>query len=262
MKLGLKDCIIDKTKHKTIEEQREFYAKSMREMAHGDDDANRWELYGKTSSRLVEAHKQGDIHQRDVSWSPTKQMRTAIDSELSVKEIFSSLVSNFDDNKISLSRAVAKTDTGSKALKIAAGEISYPFIEIGQGFATALQYRVVACPWPLSRRDYFILQDYVLRDQGEDQAAPWLYTINNDVNHPYFAPRNGFVRGSVRNQGLVCEPKVRSAAADADNGGNATKLTWLVNVDLGGSLPSAFATRIMEMMSRSWKEQRSNSQPT
>ena len=84
----------------------------------------------------------------------------------------------------------------------------YPFVAVAveSGWATALQYRIVPCPWPLSSRDYFIVQDYVLQDQGDEKDGTWFFTINHNVEHPYFAPRKGFVRLHVKNQGLVGEP--------------------------------------------------------
>ena len=67
-------------------------------------------------------------------------------------------------------------------------------------------------------------------------------TYNHDVGHPYFCPsRVGFIRSSIKNQGLV---GVRTGTNEQSNG-KATRLTWLVSLDLGGSIPSAFSNFLM-----------------
>ena len=83
-------------------------------------------------------------------------------------------------------------------------------------------------PRPITDRDIFIVQDYVLVDEGK-----WFYTYNHDIDHPYFAPREGYVRANVRYQGLLGEP----------NGSNTLRLTWLLNMDFGGLGSSLEVTR-------------------
>ena len=61
------------------------------------------------------------------------------------------------------------------------------------------------------------------------------YTYNHDIDHPYFARRPGFVRGNVKYQGLV--------GTLGDEG--KTRLTWLVNMDPGGMVPSAFVNGLL-----------------
>ena len=58
--------------------------------------------------------------------------------------------------------------------------------------------------WPLSNRDFFIVQDYVLK-------ADWFFTYNHEISHPYFRPREseGYVRfvswaEAVERDELVC----------------------------------------------------------
>ena len=51
-------------------------------------------------------------------------------------------------------------------------------------------------------------------------AFPSAFTYNHDLDHPYFAPRTGFVRTHVKYQGLV---------GISEEVGK-TRLTWLVNV--------------------------------
>ena len=84
----------------------------------------------------------------------------------------------------------------------------------------------------------FIVQDYVRVPGGNgggtsDQGH--YYSYNHDIDHPYFAHRPGFVRMKVKNQGLV-----------ATLGGEGkTRLTWLVNMDFGGMVPSAFVKGLL-----------------
>lgn len=59
------------------------------------------------------------------------------------------------------------------------------------------------CPWPLSPRDSFIVQDFLLRAQDGTEGK-FIVTYNHDIEHVnFFAPREGFVRMKVQNQGLV-----------------------------------------------------------
>ena len=86
---------------------------------------------------------------------------------------------------------------------------------------------------PLTDRDVFIVQDYVRvtnRNDGGTSDETWFYTYNHDVDHPYFAPRSGFVRAKVKYQGMV------GVLGD----GGKTRLTWLVNMDFGGAVPTSF----------------------
>ena len=85
----------------------------------------------------------------------------------------------------------------------------------------------LTCHRPLSKRDLFIVQDYVLVDGKTEQ---WLYTYNHTLNHPYFAPRTGLVRMNFKYQGMVGVVEKRGT----------TRLTWLVNMDFGGMVPSSF----------------------
>ena len=59
--------------------------------------------------------------------------------------------------------------------------------------------------------------------------------LHNYLDHPYFAPRSGFVRAKIKYQGLV--------ATLRDEG--KTWLTWLANMDTGGMVPSAFTNGLL-----------------
>ena len=91
---------------------------------------------------------------------------------------------------------------------------------------------------PLTVRDYIIVQDFVRvlgGAEGNDFGHNWFFTYNHDFEHPYFAPRPGFVRSSVKYQGMV--------GVLGDNG--KMRLTWLVNFDFGGLLPSSFMVGVL-----------------
>ena len=101
----------------------------------------------------------------------------------------------------------------------------------------------------------FIVQDYLLVDQGTD--GPSCVTYNHDIVHvrslvhfdlfpmlaltllpilsiqPAVKERDGFTRMSIKMQGAVA---VRMNAA---GGTTKTRLTWLVNAEMNGIIPAA-----------------------
>ena len=64
-----------------------------------------------------------------------------------------------------------------------------------------------------------------------NNGSTWFYTYNHDVPQPYFATRDGFVRASIKFQGLV---------GLASRQRKHTTLTWLANINFGGFVPPAF----------------------
>ena len=68
-----------------------------------------------------------------------------------------------------------------------------------------------------------------------NERGQCFFTYNHDLEHPYFAPRPEFVRGSVKYQGMV------GVVGD----GGKTRLTWLVNVDWGGLIPTSFLDEVL-----------------
>ncbi len=92
---------------------------------------------------------------------------------------------------------------------------------------------------PLTNRHFSVVQDYVRvsggNGGGTSDRGHHFYTYNHDIDHPYFAHRPGFVRMKVKNQGLV--------GTLGDEG--KTRLTWLVNTDPGGMIPSAFMNGLL-----------------
>ena len=90
----------------------------------------------------------------------------------------------------------------------------------------------------MTERDIFIVQDYVRvtsDNVGGTSDETWFYVYNHDVDHHYFAPRSGFVRAKIKYQGLV------GVLGD----GGKTRLTWLVNMDFGGAVPSSFTNAMI-----------------
>ena len=83
----------------------------------------------------------------------------------------------------------------------------------------------------------FYVQDYVRvtgSDDG-DASGSFFYTYNESIEHPYFVSRPGFVRFKMKYQGMV----------GVMGGGGKTRLTWFVNMDFGGLLPSAFTNGLL-----------------
>ena len=78
------------------------------------------------------------------------------------------------------------------------------------------------------------VQDYVRVTCSNDGNASgrWFYSYNQSFDHSYFASRPGFVRLEMKYQGMV------GVLGDEDK----TRLTWLVNMDFGGLVPSSFTT--------------------
>ena len=85
---------------------------------------------------------------------------------------------------------------------------------------------------PLANRDMVFVQDY-LRVAGS--YSKYFYTYNHSIDHPFFASRLGFVRANVQYQGMV------GAVGD----GGKTRVTWLVNMDFGGLVPSSFVAGLL-----------------
>ena len=85
----------------------------------------------------------------------------------------------------------------------------------------------------------FVVKDYVRvpggKGGGTSDRGHHFYTYNHDIDHPHFAHRPGFVRGNLRYQGMV--------GTLGDDG--KTRLTWLVNMDPGGMVPSAFVNGLL-----------------
>ena len=148
--LALGDCIIDKSRHKSIEEQRIYFATSMREMASDGSQGhnNGWERFGQTSAD-AESGTKIDIYSRTVEWSPSKQLRSAAETELGVELLYGDIVNGFVMNTGERSVASAAKYSNSQQVRKALSGYHLPFIARGDSWCTALQYRVMQFPWPL-----------------------------------------------------------------------------------------------------------------
>ena len=146
--LQLVDCILDKAKHNTIDEQRYFYEKRMTEMAReGKDDEDGWEFYRKTFAEGVCDEDQLDIYSRKVPWSKTRQLRTRNESDNAVAEIYASLIEHWVTNSNSLYTKVAKHVLGTSSTEVnmhqtAVRDAYLVFAERRTASATALTYRI------------------------------------------------------------------------------------------------------------------------
>ena len=180
-----------------------------------------------------------DIHHRSVQWSPAKQLRSVIETSASVDDVFDFLIGEF--------RGVFDSDEGPESDVLSASHshmrskvkstmdqqlLRYVYHRLEQDALATIQYRTLPVPWPLTSRDFFVVQDYirVTGSNHEGTQTNWFFTYNHDLQHPYFAPRRGFVRAHVKYQGMVGVSAQRCR----------TRLTWLVNMDFGGFIPSSF----------------------
>lgn len=103
--------------------------------------------------------------------------------------------------------------------------------------SASVQLTLIPSTRPLANRDMFCVQDYVRMRSGTDEDAlyPWFFTYNHDHDPLYIAERPGFVRMKMKYQGMV------GVLGDAGK----TRLTWLVNMDFGGIIPSSFANGLL-----------------
>ena len=152
----IEDCIIDKDKHATMEEQRKHYSKLMRSMARsGDDEDDGWAEYGKTIQDGVPSEKQLDIYAKDVEWSHAPQLRTVVDTDLTVEEVWIGAAEyrrgSFKDFRIR--EDVNKSSGGQRRDTyqiVSSGDNSvYLFSQIAEDTSSisALYYRILHFPW-------------------------------------------------------------------------------------------------------------------
>ena len=152
--LTIEDCLVDRTKHATIAEQRKYYAERMREMAHeGHDEEDGWEFFARTTGGGLEEDKQLDIYHRVVEWSPVKQLRTVVESEIDVDDFFGYLINGIDNDFSQSERSVVKKIAiSSKALERSAREtisgLRTVFRSDGPGRSCCrMMFRHMPFPW-------------------------------------------------------------------------------------------------------------------
>ena len=83
-----------------------------------------------------------DVWQRDVPWSPVKQLRTVVETDNSVDDVFAYLLDSFDS-------AVTGKYYRSESMKAASGAHSrfQLFMVTNANAATRVEYREIGLPW-------------------------------------------------------------------------------------------------------------------
>ena len=84
--------------------------------------------------------------QRDVPWSSVKQLRTVLETEYSVDDIFDAMVDIFGSMKLS-NKLQKDAQAKSEKAKEAYGFHQYAFLVTDQNTGTTLLYRAVPLPW-------------------------------------------------------------------------------------------------------------------
>ena len=207
----------------------------------GRDKEDGWSFLSKTNVNIHD-EMQLDIYERKVEWSKVNQLRSVVETEFSCMEVFGHLLATFGKEAFTkevrrrIPAAQAKMLHHSTSLNV------HVFSNISEIGLTALFVRDVPFPWPLSQRYIFVVQDYIVVQ--DDNRSPWFLTYNHDAEHPYFQQRKGYIRCSVKLQGLVGVPIINPisdpASSSLSSKKKITKLTWLVNMDGGGLVPSSF----------------------
>ena len=181
---------------------------------------------GKTDATGVAREAQLDVYERTVHWSSVKQMRSVVECDFSTDEVFEHLISGVAGSGINAIQRLARKTGSESQRKGGSGRVLYPYSNVDKDVATCLRYAEVPFPWPFEPRDSYVVQDYVrFRSRGDSSS---FVTYNHDVEHTYFKKRRGFVRAQVKYQGVVGESVH-----------GKTRLTWLLNIDFRGLVPTA-----------------------
>lgn len=239
--LSPRDCLVAEFKDgKTLDEQRSYFVEKLTEMAReGHDEEDGWKYKGKTNARGVEVEDQLDVYERKVEWSAVKQMRTVLEtSEFSCDEVFDFLRDQY--STVSIVRFQGQMASADERKAVAGGFEGYPFVLVSKDNVLGLFYKELPLPWPFEPRYWFIVQEYQ-RLQSKNGSS-WFVCYNHDVEHEYFSNREGFQRMSIKFQGLVGMPRGPKNDSSGGGGGGAgatTRLTWLMNVNFGGLVPTA-----------------------
>ena len=175
------DCIVDKVKFKTLEEQREHFSQRMREMAHlgvvkeaksnvgargkgivaisGPTSTQRnrkkmWTFLCKTNAKALAEGDQIDVYQRSVDWSPTKQLRSVIDTKLPIADIWARvcrdrmvIAKGVNKDRDGLDEIAKRYGASSKISAMVGSSSLYPFITVTKSDSIALMYRKINMPW-------------------------------------------------------------------------------------------------------------------
>ena len=88
-----------------------------------------------------------DVWHRNVPWSRTKQLRTVVETELSVDDIFDCWLSEFEANNNSFYERIKRHARSTNLRKVAAASQAYAFILNTHNTSTCLLYRYINLPW-------------------------------------------------------------------------------------------------------------------
>ena len=78
-------------------------------------------------------------------WSQAKQLRTVVETELSVDDVFDYLL--FSLASTAFQESIKRHGKSKKIKQIAAGSEAYPFVVKEENTATSLLYRQIPLPW-------------------------------------------------------------------------------------------------------------------
>ena len=137
VELGIEDCIIDSGRFPNIEGQRFYFQAEMSHMARGGhDEDDGWLVYGKTQTKDISPEQQLQVHARIVEWSPAKQLRSVLETNLSTDEVFELLCTA----SISKTEFAVATEFQERALNV---EPRVLFTHEQDDCVTVLLYREV-----------------------------------------------------------------------------------------------------------------------
>ena len=132
----------------------------------------------------VKSEDQLDVFAKNVKWSRVKMLRTSIESDVcSPKEFWYFLLKNDrEDDKggdlVKIRKRGLSNDV-SKQTQVEDGEPVYLARDVTASTSTKITFRVLKFPWPLAARYYFIIQDYIL---VEDGANTWLCVLSVPIS--------------------------------------------------------------------------------
>ena len=254
------DCLVDVGgkggKFKTVEQQHEHFVEKMLLMAReGKDDEDGWKLLSRLEPEGM------DVHERDVDWSPVAQLRSRWTASCGVDKVGEYLLLSTGTwtsrQKDKALRNVAKDKALRDVAKGKHGEGVCLFVQRKERSLLMYYYRTLAAPWPLSSRDMVSTFAYLFPPSIEGTFVGYVllslcppppedFTDSHLSSNRYtfssnrIPKRTGYVRATVKYQGLVVQavpaPAVGAPAGASAKAEPAARVTFLANLDLGGSV--------------------------
>ena len=90
--ISIDDCIVNKNKYLTIDEQRTSFYEHMRATARSDNKSGGWVFLSLTQMVGIDPALQLKVFQRTVEWSKVPQLRSVEETEFSCDEVFDFLL--------------------------------------------------------------------------------------------------------------------------------------------------------------------------